>query len=56
MEHRYEGSPEERGLIGNSLEFHNDAKLNREPMKRCQRWDRMGTPRRACDNPIAKQI
>jgi len=28
-------------LTGNSAEFENDARLNREPMKRFQEWDRM---------------
>jgi hypothetical protein len=39
-------------LIGSSAEFENDAILNREPMKRFQKWDRMEKPRRLCDNPV----
>jgi len=35
VENRYEGSPEE-SLIGNSAEFENDARLNRETVKRFQ--------------------
>jgi len=27
-------------LIGNGAEFENDARLNREPVKRFQKWDR----------------
>ena len=50
MENRYEASPE-KSLIGNTAEFENDAKLNREPVKRFQKWDRIGKPRRPCDNP-----
>ena len=36
MENRYEGSLEE-SLIGNSAEFENNARLNREPVKRFQK-------------------
>ena len=36
MKNRYEGFPEERGLIDNCAEFENDARLNREPVKRFQ--------------------
>jgi len=49
MENMYEGSPEE-SLIGNSSEFENDARLNRESVKRFYKWDRMGKPWRPCDN------
>ena len=38
-------------FIGNGQEFENDAKLNREPVKRFQKWNRMGKPRRPRDNP-----
>ena len=38
MEHIYESSPEEKKLVGNSAEFENDARLNREPMKSFQEW------------------
>jgi len=31
-----------KSLIGNSAEFENDARLKREPVKRFQKWDRMG--------------
>jgi len=41
LENRYEGSTEEY-LIGNSAEFENDTRLTREPVKRCQKWDRIG--------------
>ena len=37
--------------VGNSAEFENDSRLNREPVKRFQKWDRMGKPRWPCDNP-----
>jgi len=40
-----------KSLISNSAEFENDARLNREPVKRCQKWDRMGKPRRPCGKP-----
>jgi hypothetical protein len=30
-----------KSLIGNSAEFENDARLNREPVKKFQKWDRM---------------
>jgi len=49
MENIHEGSPEE-SLIGNSAEFENYARLNRNPVKRFQKWDRVGKPRRPCDN------
>ena len=38
-------------LIGNSAEFENDARLNREPVKRFEKWDRVGKPSRPRDNP-----
>ena len=31
-------------------EFENDARLNREPVKKFQKWDRMEKLRRLCDN------
>ena len=46
IENRYE----RKRLIGNNAEFENDARLNREPVKRFQR-DRMAKPKRPCDNP-----
>jgi len=49
MDNRYEGSPEE-GLIGNSAEFENDARLNMEPVKRFRKWVRMEKPGRPYDN------
>jgi len=42
MVNRNEGSLEEQSLIGDSTTFENDARLNREPRKRFQKWDRMG--------------
>ena len=30
--------------------FKNYARLNREPVKIFQKWDRMGKPSRSCDN------
>jgi len=38
-------------LIGNSAEFVNDARLNREPEKIFQNRDRIRKPRRPYDNP-----
>jgi len=40
-----------KGVLGNGTEFKNDAILNKEPVKRVQKWDRMEKPRRPCDNP-----
>ena len=40
-----------KSLIAISAEFKNDARLNREPVKTFQKWDRMGKPRSPCDNP-----
>jgi len=37
IENRYEGSPRRESLRGNSAEFENDARLNREPVKRFQK-------------------
>jgi len=31
--------------------FENDARLNRQQLERFQEWDRMGKPRKPCDNP-----
>ena len=50
MENMYEGSPEE-SLIGNSSEFENDARLNRESVKIFQELDRLEKSRRPCNNP-----
>jgi len=30
-----------KSLIGNGTEFENDVRLNRDPMKRFQKWHRM---------------
>jgi len=38
-------------LIGNGADCENDARLNREPVKKFQKWDRMGKPRRPHENP-----
>jgi len=38
-----------KSLIGNSAEFENDARLNREIVMKFQKWDRMGKPSRPCD-------
>ena len=50
---RYEVSPEE--LLANSAKFENGARLNREPVNRFQKWDRMEKPSRPWDNQ-AKQF
>ena len=42
---------QKKDLIGNNAEFENDVRLNREPVNRFQKWDRMVKPRRLCDNP-----
>ena len=39
-----------KSLVGNDTEFENDATLNRDPMKRFQKWDRMGKLRRLCND------
>jgi len=39
MKNRYDDSPEENSLIGNSAQFENDARLIREPVKRFKKWD-----------------
>ena len=51
MENRREDSPEKKSLTGSGTEFENDAKWNREPMKRFQEWERMRKPGRPWDNP-----
>jgi len=39
-----------KNLIVNGAEFENDAIVNRKLVKRIQKWDIMGKPRRPCDN------
>jgi len=45
------GFSKSKSLIGNSAEVGNVGTLTREPVKRFQKWDKMGKPRRPCDNP-----
>jgi len=35
-----------KNMVGNRAENESDARLNREPVKRFQKWDRMRKPRR----------
>ena len=38
-------------MIDKNAEFENYARTNREPVKRFQKWDRMGKLRRPCGSP-----
>ena len=46
----------EKSLIGNGTEFENDARLNREPMKRFHEWNRMKIKRGDRVTTLAKQF
>jgi hypothetical protein len=45
-----------KSLIGNNAEFENDARFNREPVKRFQKWSTMGKPWRVRVTILGKQF
>ena len=40
-------------MIGNGAEFENDTRLNREPVKIFQKWDKMGKLRGLCQPKLS---